>query len=120
MAKFDDAINSFLGFPGYQGNPPINAQEYNALFENTWANKPSWAEVEIKIGEIDKQECKIKASALLYETDWTTIADVADSANSPYLKNQSEFIVWRSQIRALAVNPVANPVFPPKPEEVWG
>lgn len=68
---------------------------------------------------IAKQDCKKQASALLYETDWTTIPDVADSANSPYLANQTEFISWRSQIRALAVNPVADPIFPPKPQEVW-
>lgn len=64
--------------------------------------------------------CKKQASALLYETDWTTIPDVADPANSPYLTNQAEFIAWRSQIRALAINPVVDPIFPPKPVEVWG
>lgn len=64
--------------------------------------------------------CKKTASELLYETDWTTIPDVANSENSPYLKNQAEFIAWRSQIRALAVNPVVDPVFPPKPTEIWG
>lgn len=65
-------------------------------------------------------DCKQKASALLYETDWTTIPDVADPANSPYLTNQAEFIAWRNQVRALAVNPIADPVFPTKPNEVWG
>lgn len=68
----------------------------------------------------NKNICKQQASQLLYETDWTTIPDVANPANTPYLTNQAEFIAWRSQIRALAVNPVANPVFPPKPDEVWG
>lgn len=67
-----------------------------------------------------KAECKQQASELLYETDWTTISDVADPANSPYLTNQTEFIAWRNQIRALAVNPVADPIFPPKPDEIWG
>lgn len=69
---------------------------------------------------IAKQNCKKQASALLYETDWTTIPDVADPANTPYLTNQAEFIAWRSQVRALAVNPVVDPVFPPKPTEIWG
>lgn len=68
---------------------------------------------------IAKQSCKKQASELLYETDWTTIPDVADSANSPYLANQTEFIAWRSQIRALAINPVADPIFPQKPIAVW-
>lgn len=69
---------------------------------------------------IAKQDCKKQASALLYETDWTTIPDVADPTNSPYLVNQAEFIAWRSQVRALAVNPVVDPVFPSKPQEQWG
>jgi hypothetical protein len=68
---------------------------------------------------IAKQNCKKQASDLLYATDWTTIPDVGDSANSPYLANQAEFITWRSQIRALAINPVVDPIFPPKPVEVW-
>lgn len=65
-------------------------------------------------------DCKKEASALLYETDWTTIPDVADPTQTPYLKNQTEFIAWRSQIRVLAINPVVDPVFPPTPEAVWG
>ena len=120
MNKIDIAMFQFPGFPGYAGNPPTNAQEYDALFASTWINKPTWAEVEVEVAKIDKEECKAKASALLYETDWTTIPDVADPANSPYLTNQAEFISWRSQIRQLAVNPVVNPVFPPTPQAVWG
>jgi hypothetical protein len=120
MSKIDTAMATFPGFPGYLGDAPTNAAEYNALFETTWVNKPTWLEVEVEVANIDKQECKAKASALLYETDWTTIPDVADPANSPYLTNQAEFIAWRSQIRALAVNPVVDPVFPPKPTDIWG
>lgn len=78
------------------------------------------AETKILQNKADLANCKKQASALLYETDWTTIPDVGDPANSPYLKNQAEFIAWRSQIRSLAVNPVVNPVFPAKPDEVWG
>jgi len=64
--------------------------------------------------------CKSQAVALLQATDWTTIPDVANpSASNPYLMNQSAFIAWRSQVRALAVNPVANPVFPAQPTEQW-
>jgi hypothetical protein len=70
--------------------------------------------------QAQKNNCKQQASQLLYETDWTTIPDVANPANSPYLTNQAAFIAWRSQIRALAVNPIVDPVFSPKPDEVWG
>ena len=64
-------------------------------------------------------QCKTTASALLYDTDWTTIADVANPVNSPYLANQADFIIYRNQVRKLAVTPVADPVFPPKPDQVW-
>jgi hypothetical protein len=70
--------------------------------------------------EADKNACKQQAVALLQATDWTTIPDVANpSASNPYLMNQGAFIAWRSQVRALAVNPVANPVFPAQPTEQW-
>lgn len=66
-----------------------------------------------------KNACKNKASELLYATDWTTIPDIADSANSPYLTNQSAFIAYRNALRKLAVNPVTNPVWPTLPTASW-
>lgn len=88
-------------------NPPVTQQQIDEAYAKA-------------VADIPYNKCKQQASQLLYETDWTTIPDVADPANSPYLTNQAEFIAWRSQIRALAVNPVADPIFPPKPVEVWG
>jgi len=65
-------------------------------------------------------DCKNKASQLLYKTDWTTIADVADPTKSnPYLTNQAAFVAYRSQVRALAVTPVADPVWPTEPTAQW-
>jgi hypothetical protein len=50
---------------------------------------------------------KQTAISLLQQTDWTTIADVGNPATAnPYLANQTAFISWRSQVRAIAVNPV--------------
>jgi preprotein translocase subunit SecD len=70
--------------------------------------------------QVPLNDCKAQAVALLQATDWTTIPDVANpSASNPYLMNQGAFIAWRSQVRALAVNPVANPVFPAQPTEEW-
>ena len=66
-----------------------------------------------------KASCKQKASELLYATDWTTIADVANPVNNPYLLNQADFITYRNAVRKLAVNPVTNPTFPIKPTEQW-
>jgi hypothetical protein len=70
--------------------------------------------------EADKLNCKAQATTILNATDWTSIPDVGSStASNPYLVNQAAFIAYRSQIRALAVNPVANPVFPTQPTEQW-
>ena len=70
--------------------------------------------------EADKLSCKDQATVILNNTDWTSIADVGDPAKAnPYLVNQADFISYRSAIRALAVNPVANPVWPVAPTEQW-
>lgn len=50
------------------------------------------------------------AAGLLYDTDWTTIPDVANPDNSPYLGNQAAFISYRNEIRKIAVNPPAGDI----------
>lgn len=68
------------------------------------------------------EQNKQTAIDLLNQTDWTTIADVGNSdLSNPYLANQAEFIAWRSQIRAIAVNPTAGVmnVFYEMPAENW-
>ena len=66
------------------------------------------------------QACKTQASNLLFATDWTTIPDVSNPATStPYLMNPNDFVIYRSQVRQLAVYPVANPSFPPVPTAQW-
>jgi hypothetical protein len=64
-------------------------------------------------------DCKKQASKLLYATDWTTIPDITNTDNDPYLTNQAEFIAYRNEVRKLAVNPVANPTFPTVPTAQW-
>jgi hypothetical protein len=59
------------------------------------------------------------ASDLLYETDWTTIPDVIDPENDPYLTNQADFIAYRNIIRKIAVNPTWDAVFPEQPVSTW-
>ena len=63
--------------------------------------------------------CKQTASSLLYQTDWTTIPDVASPENTPYLTNQDQFIAYRNIIRGYAVNPVPNPEWPVQPIPQW-
>ena len=63
---------------------------------------------------------KSTASSLLTATDWTTIADVANPINSPYLTNQAEFLAYRNTIRGIAVNPTAgNLTWPTQPTDTW-
>lgn len=70
--------------------------------------------------EADKIACKNQAVQILNATDWTSIGDVGNpQMSNPYLVNQAAFIAYRSQIRALAVNPVADPVWPTQPTEQW-
>ena len=64
-------------------------------------------------------ENQANASQLLYDTDWTTIPDVANPINDPYLTNQAEFITYRNIIRKIAVNPTWDAVFPEQPVAAW-
>lgn len=77
---------------------------------------PTQAEIDAEMAKLDvaqaKAKCKEQASALLYETDWTQIPDC------PVL-NKQEFFNWRAIIRNYAINPVVDPVFPPKPNAEW-
>jgi hypothetical protein len=67
------------------------------------------------------EENKQRAVNALQQTDWTTIADVADPAlSNPYLTNQAEFFAYRSALRAIAVNPTTGDLtWPTKPQEQW-
>jgi hypothetical protein len=117
---FDVAIRTFPAYTGYYGNPPQDASQYAVVeWIQPW-DFPTWEEVEVAMDEVKKKQCKEQASALLYDTDWTTIPDVANPENTPYLTNQADFIAYRNTVRQLAVNPVPNPTFPTKPTEVWG
>lgn len=69
---------------------------------------------------LTSEQNKATASSLLAGTDWTTIADVADPINSPYLANQAEFITYRNLVRQIAVYPPAGDVvWPVAPQEEW-
>jgi hypothetical protein len=57
-------------------------------------------------------ECKNQAKKLLADTDWVMLSDVN-------ISNRSEFESYRTILRNIVTNPVANPVWPAKPEAVW-
>lgn len=75
-----------------------------------------------RVAEFDARiaNVKNKASAILTQTDWTTIPDVANPEKSnPYLTNQNEFVEFRNIIRNIAINPTLDAVFPAMPTEQW-
>ena len=117
-----NALNTLT--PGAEWNI-INEYDYNTLeWFSTDIAKPTEQEVNDEIIKLDLAApfaaCKAQATKLLYDTDWTTIADVADPTKSqPYLLNQADFTAYRSSLRVLAVYPVAEPVWPVKPAEQW-
>ena len=55
---------------------------------------------------------KSKAEAILTKTDWTQVPDVD-------LLNKAEFTTYRATVRAIALNPTYDAVFPVKPAEQW-
>ena len=66
-------------------------------------------------------ENKGMASALLSQTDWTTIPDVSDPTKSnPYLTNVNEFLTYRNAVRQYAINPISGTIdWPTVPTSVW-
>lgn len=55
---------------------------------------------------------KSKAEAILSRTDWTQVPDVD-------LLNKDEFKTYRAAVRAIALNPTWDAVFPVAPQEQW-
>lgn len=97
---------------------PVTQQDLiNKAVAAGWTWLPVWP-----LPPTDQQlsdRCKKQAMKLLADTDWTTFTDVTDPTNSPFLKNSSEFIAYRSSIRKYIVTPVPNPTWPTPPTPNW-
>jgi len=107
-AKFSVVGNTYSGIQWF--SPDIQKPTEEAVI----------AEQAVLDAQAPLTACKNQASALLTATDWTSIPDVSNPAvSNPYLINQSAFLAYRSQLRQLAVYPVANPVWPILPTEQW-
>ena len=118
---FDDLSEEFVPFTA---NPldtsnPASKEIFDACVEGEYGQIAEYVPPPpyIPSAETNKQT----ATQLLYETDWTTIPDVADPAlSNPYLMNQADFFVYRSALRQIAVYPTAgNLDWPVKPQEQW-
>ena len=63
---------------------------------------------------------KQQASQLLLDTDWTELPSVSNTELNPHLTNQQQFIEYRGQLRAIAVNPPLEVTeWPDRPAAEW-
>lgn len=63
---------------------------------------------------------KVEAEQRLAKTDWVNQPDVYDPAITPHLTNRDDFIAYRAQVRAIAVNPTeGNLNWPIEPTAIW-
>ena len=116
MLYYKDLVTDIVY--GYDETLPSQQPYIQQAINNGWENiTGSWP---LPPSPPTAEENKNTAAGLLTFTDWTTIADVADPKNSPYLANQAEFIAYRNLVRQIAVYPTAGDiVWPVKPSEVW-
>jgi hypothetical protein len=97
----------------------ITGDDYSTIqwFSDNIA-QPTKEAVEAEVARLEAQApldvCKKQAKKLLADTDWSVLADAAAS-----LVNQADFITYRAAVRALVINPVANPSFPTVPTAQW-
>jgi hypothetical protein len=108
-----------------------NEQEFEVALPLYWVDCPDDCKPDLWVFDTELNQCiekvttaqenKTQAVLFLQETDWTTIADVADpNLSNPYLSNQQEFINYRNIIRPYAINPVeGNIEWPIQPEAIW-
>lgn len=120
-------VNNILFTPSdyMTGQPEGEADQI--LYWNTEAlgAEPTEAQLDaaypIWEGQQIAAQNKTQAEQLLQATDWTATVDINNPQYSnPYLGNQDAFLAYRSQVRAIAVNPPTTPtIFPEMPQEVW-
>ena len=119
-------VNDIICGEDYPITPNLIEVELNPPIDNPgpgigWSYVNNiWVEPAPYVPSADQN--KTTAVNLLAATDWTSVADVGNpQLSNPYLANQAAFIQWRSQIRAVAVNPVAGvlDIFAQQPKEEW-
>jgi len=91
--------DSYEGLNWLDASPKPTQAELDALWEST-QNKDLL------------NKCETQAQQLLSNTDWAVLPDVN-------LLNKLDFENYRAVVRGLAINPIANPVFPPVPTAKW-
>jgi hypothetical protein len=67
-----------------------------------------------KVAAAKQDACKAEAKQRLVDTDWSQQADVRSQ-----ISNAAAFDIYRASVRELYLNPVAEPVWPERPEAQW-
>ena len=111
--------HSEYGWIPFTANPndvePIGRQIFDACVAGVAGPVASYV-APIASASQNKAEAERRLSA----TDWVNQPDVYDPANTPHLTNRDAFIAYRSQVRAIAVNPVdGNLDWPVEPTAAW-
>lgn len=113
MATMHDALKSLRPTStwAYQND------DYNTIqwFDSS-TTKPTSVEVQNEIARLTEAEpytvCSEEAKKRLAASDWSVLPDVN-------ISNKAEFETYRSALRTLVFNPVAEPTFPTEPQPIW-
>ena len=115
------SVSDIYHYSQYAGVENINGKWYTKYVEGpTDLTEEQWQERIASIDDQTKQSNKQQAINLLKETDWSETPSVSDITRTPHLLNSEDFISYREQLRAIAVNPpVTVETWPTLPTEEW-
>lgn len=109
-------------FSPFTANPqdtyPWSAQIFNECVAGNYGPVAEYVPPPpyVPSAEANKQEAVQRLAA----TDWVNQPDVTNPDINPHLLNHADYITYRSQIRAIAINPTAgNLDWPTEPTPEW-
>lgn len=99
----------------------VNPVEVDGQWQQVWTVSDASSEEIATREDQARDHNRTEASKRLSVTDWTTAPDVSDPAKAnPFLVNVMDFVVYRNQVRQIAVNPpIVVDEWPILPNEVW-
>lgn len=124
-AVWDESVCEFIGIDPVFESPTPSYTEYQGIRQDGIENvNGKWFKKyvvydfdEEAIAAIDAQKIKAnkdKAAKLLSDSDFY---DLPNTANQ--IVNIADIIAYRALLRAIALNPTKDAVFPEKPETIW-
>lgn len=124
-AVWDESVCEFIGIDPVFEAPQPDHTEYQGVRENGLENiNGKWFKKyvvydfsEEAIAAIDEAKVKAnkdKAAKLLTESDFYDLPNTASK-----IENIADILAYRDALRAIALNPTKDAVFPEKPETVW-